>query len=517
MGCAGGSRRKRRGFELFQSSLIRASVLGGKIYPKFMKLEGHDVELAQAVIDTYSSMVGMRKGMLDEALSELEVGRDYKLVRGLSAMLDRRCQFSSTAKLDPVKTRAMVFAMASGRYLERDKVLAEAAQRLGVTVQDVEESLWSDLEENVVLADFQPLDATSLVKQYNLSLAQTLLLRSTSLTFSVSDHWKEIFRAIKWLGLMYFSESRGQDMIVEVMGPLSLTKLTDRYGSSMAKLFEQIVRCKSWSVSADVVSSNKQRMYKLELSSERHGSLVYAEPWDENPFDSEVERRFYDDFISVNSGWEIVREPGPVKVGSHVFIPDFGLSRYGHTVYLEIVGFWTPSYLKAKQEKLREARDLDMIIAVDEDLGPVVPKGDRVITFKRRVPVDEVVRYLKARERELLQATVREASLRVRPWGDVVDLDELAEKNELPREVLMELIGKDGIAGYRVLGEEVVREGFIKQVEAELGDLDGRPYLEVQALLEKKGIRSCDAFLGALGYRVVWRSLDPGDARIKRA
>ncbi|WP_449462805.1 DUF790 family protein [Tardisphaera miroshnichenkoae] len=497
--------------------MVRASVLGGKIYPKFMRLEGHDVELAQAIIDTYSSMVGMRKGMLDQALRELEVGGDYKLVRGLSAMLDRRCQFSSTAKLDPVKTRAMVFAMASGRYLERDKVLAEAAKRLGVTVQELEESLWSDLEENVILVDFKPIDATSLVKQYNLSLVQTLLLRSASMTFSVSDHWKEIFRAIKWLGLMYLSESQGQSMSVQVMGPLSLTKLTDRYGSSIAKLFEQIVRCKSWNVSADVVSSNKQRMYKLELSSEKHGKLMYAEAWNENPFDSEVERRFYEDFVSVNTGWEIVREPAPVKVGSHVFIPDFGLSKYGHTVYLEIVGFWTPSYLKAKQEKLREARDVDMIIAVDEELGPVLPSGDRVIKFKRRVPVDEVVRYLKARERELFQATVRDASVKVKPWDDVVRLEELAEKNGLPREVLMELITKDGISGYRVLGDEVVREGFIKQVEAELGDLDGKPYLEVEAFLNKKGIKSCDAFLRALGYKVVWRSLDPGDARIRRA
>ncbi|MDP7976431.1 MAG: DUF790 family protein [TACK group archaeon] len=507
---------RRRGFELFQSSLVRASVLGGKIYPKFMKLEGHDVEVAQAIIDTYSSMVGMRKGMLDEALRELEAGRDYKLIRGLSALLDRRCRFSSTATLDPVKTRAMVFAMASGRYLERDTVMAEAAQRLGVTVQELEESLWSDLEENVVLIDFQQIDAVSLVKQYNLSLAQTLLLRSASMTFSVSDHWKEIFRAIKWLGLMYFAESRGQTMSVEVMGPLSLTKLTDRYGSSMAKLFEQIARCNSWNVSADVVSPNKQRMYKLELSSERHGSLLYSEAWSENPFDSEAERRFYEDFVSVNTGWEIVREPAPVKVGSHVFIPDFGLSKYGHTVYLEVVGFWTPSYLKAKQEKLREARDLDMIIAVDEELGPVVLSGDHVIKFKNRVPVDEVVRYLKARERGLLQATVKEASLRVRPWGDVVKLDELAERNGLPAEVLMEVITKDGIAGYRVLGEEIVREEFIKQLEGELGDLDGRPYLEVEAFLDKKGIKSCDAFLRALGYKVVWRSLDPGDARVLR-
>jgi len=502
---------------LFQSSLIRASAIGGKIYPKFMRVDGSDSELAQAMIDTYLSMVGMRKGMLNGALKELEVGRDYKLVRGLSALLERRCRFTSTGKLDPIQTRALVFTLASGRYLEREKVLREAAARLAVSVQDVEESLWSDLEENMVLEEFDPIDPRSLIRDYNLSLVQTLLLRSASMTFSVSDHWKEIFRTVKQLGLMYIAEAEGDDMVVKVMGPLSLTKLTDRYGSSIAKLFEQIVKCSRWRVSADIVSQTKQRIYKLDLTSEKHGHLMSRGQWDENPFDSEVERKFYDDFKSVNSGWDIVREPGPVKVGTHVFIPDFALKKFNHTIYMEIVGFWTPSYIKAKQEKLRDAKGMDMIIAVDEELGPIVPESDRVITFKRTVPVERVVRYLKEREKELLRETVMSARIKVKPWETVVALDEFAEKNGLKRDVLMEVVNRDGLEGYRVIGDEVISEEYLKNLKGELGDLDGKPYIEVEAVLKKKGLRSYDALLRELGYRVVWKSLDPADAIVKKA
>ena len=76
---------------MFQTSLLRVRVAKGKIFPLFVRPEGQDLELAQALIDTYSMMVGMKKGTLDSALKEIEEGRDYKLVRGLSVLIERSC------------------------------------------------------------------------------------------------------------------------------------------------------------------------------------------------------------------------------------------------------------------------------------------------------------------------------------------------------------------------------------------------------------------------------------------
>jgi predicted nuclease of restriction endonuclease-like RecB superfamily len=58
-----------------------------------------------------------------------------------------------------------------------------------------------------------------------------------------------------------------------------------------------------------------------------------------------------------------------------VFLPDFALRHPdGRTIYVEIVGFWHPDYLKRKLKKVRRAGLLNLILAVSERLK--VGKGD---------------------------------------------------------------------------------------------------------------------------------------------
>ncbi len=69
------------------------------------------------------------------------------------------------------------------------------------------------------------------------------------------------------------------------------------------------------------------------------------------PYDSDVEEDFYRRFSKAGSGWKILREPDPVLAGNSIMIPDFAFELNGEKVYFEIVGYWTPSYLKKKVEK----------------------------------------------------------------------------------------------------------------------------------------------------------------------
>jgi predicted nuclease of restriction endonuclease-like RecB superfamily len=66
-------------------------------------------------------------------------------------------------------------------------------------------------------------------------------------------------------------------------------------------------------------------------------------------FDSSIEQSFAEAFqalenSSATEGWRLEREPEPLLLDTSIFIPDFALTRGNRRIYVEILGFWTPSY-----------------------------------------------------------------------------------------------------------------------------------------------------------------------------
>ena len=87
-------------------------------------------------------------------------------------------------------------------------------------------------------------------------------------------------------------------------------------------------------------------------------------------FDSSIEHFFAGTFASLESssavdGWSLVREPEPLLLESSIFIPDFALTRNARRIYMEILGFWTPSYRERKVQKLQQLQDRgDIALAI---------------------------------------------------------------------------------------------------------------------------------------------------------
>jgi predicted nuclease of restriction endonuclease-like RecB superfamily len=98
-------------------------------------------------------------------------------------------------------------------------------------------------------------------------------------------------------------------------------------------------------------------------------------------FDSSIEQSFSEAFMALaNSqaadGWQLEREPEPLLLNSSIgetttqsiFIPDFALTRGTRRIYVEILGFWTPSYRErkiARLQQLKERNDLVLAIPVE--------------------------------------------------------------------------------------------------------------------------------------------------------
>ena len=484
--------------------LLRVRTRNGAIFPLFCTKE-EDVELAKKIIQEFEQTWKNKekKAVLEDRISAIEesdAGSDYKLVRGLYALLERRCTFksrdsnsdndgetSSTSTItivDPPRIRKAVFEESSKRgfaltELERMEIADSVASRLHLSSHDVVlKTMWSDLDDNLILDYFDAIDPEALVGWYNLSLMQTLLFNCTKLDFYISGglNWKRVLRTVKRLGLMYYLQQPQQQqenrIICSLEGPLSLFKLTDRYGTLLAKLLPSIIFSSDkkresssngdggeWHLDAWIVrkTMDGRKIYEFKISKNEIPELM-TDPYssfppssitqkevagssslynDYNIFDSAVEEKFAKRFEQAETGWRLTREPDPLVLSNGgAFIPDFMFEKYDKKIYLEIVGFWTKEYLERKLQKLadifisadsRKKRNNNnnyktdlLFIALNEDFAcskssfsSIVPKEQLIFYKNDTVPVKPILDYLKSIDREMIERKVNDPNLKI--------------------------------------------------------------------------------------------------------
>lgn len=497
--------------------LVKVRISRGKIKPAFMTAE--EEVLAVEVIETFRSCIGMKRGELEERLELLEEIYDYRRVRGLATLLERRCIFASLAE-DVWRLRKEVFSDAErmgGVYDEdkRRKVLEAVAKHEGLTPEELENMLWADLDEEKELVHFDAPSSDELIKEYNLSLLQSILLRGLELEFYLERGWRDVLWAAKRLGLMYEAYLRDEGPVIRVQGPASLLRLTERYGSSLAKLLPYIIRHRGWRIRARVVwrVQGVKKYTELELDHDKARPFLPQYPVEPERFDSEVEERFYREFLSLKSGWRISRESEVLIVDSGIYLPDFTLEKGGLKVYLEIMGFWTEEYLRRKLEKLRRLKGARFILAVQEDLAcsEIKEVGHRVVVFKDHVRAEDVFKLLNEIEEEDLPKIVSsllEKGIKVN--GDVVELSRIHSSTRAIKEVLK----RKPVEGYRLIGEQLVSENLLRLVDEELSKVER--YYDAVRIISSHGIKDAASLLLELGYEVVWKSLDGSDAMIRK-
>jgi len=407
--------------------LLRVRTRNGAIFPLFCTKE-EDIELAKKIIHEFEQAWKNKekKAALEDRISTIEqsdAGSDYKLVRGLHALLERRCTFKSSDSngdigtnntvinpiIAPPRIRKAVFEESSKRgfaltELERREIADSVASKFHLPSYDfVLKTMWTDLDDNLILEHFDTIGPEALVGWYNLSLMQTLLFNCTKLDFYISGglNWKRVLRTVKRLGLMYHLQQPQQHqqqenrIICSLEGPLSLFKLTDRYGTLLAKLLPSIIfpsdksrergsysdgggGSGEWHLDAWIVrkTMDGRKIFEFKISNNEVPQLL-ADPYlsfthgfsnekeevakppslnyDNNSFDSAVEEKFAKRFEQAETGWRLMREPDPLVLSNGgAFIPDFVFEKYDRKIYLEIVGFWTKEYLERKLQKLAD-------------------------------------------------------------------------------------------------------------------------------------------------------------------
>jgi uncharacterized protein len=588
--------------------LLRVRTRNGAIFPLFCTKE-EDVELAKKIIQEFEQTWKNKekKAVLEDRISAIEesdAGSDYKLVRGLYALLERRCTFksrdsssdndgetSSTSTItivDPPRIRKAVFEESSKRgfaltELERMEIADSVASRLHLSSHDVVlKTMWSDLDDNLILDYFDAIDPEALVGWYNLSLMQTLLFNCTKLDFYISGglNWKRVLRTVKRLGLMYYLQQPQQQqenrIICSLEGPLSLFKLTDRYGTLLAKLLPSIIFSSDkkressggdeWHLDAWIVrkTMDGRKIYEFKISKNEIPELM-TDPYssfppssitqkevagssslynDYNIFDSAVEEKFAKRFEQAETGWRLTREPDPLVLSNGgAFIPDFMFEKYDKRVYLEIVGFWTKEYLERKLQKLadifisaysRKKRNNNnnyktdlLFIALNEDFAcskssfsSIVPKEQLIFYKNDTVPVKPILDYLKSIDREMIERKVNDPNLKIELDRDddnnnaVISINEVAQKYCIPAEVARRISLRDNKEKYIEAGMYLIPKSKVLKLESLLAGTSR--FIDACSILSKEGIpESCHAeLIVKLGYDVSWQSIDASTAII---
>ncbi len=384
--------------------LLRFRTEGDVVTPIYLTITGGRKYLAAAdrLIGIYRSCLGKTVGELEQTLEEVFGGaQDYKVYRGLAKVMNNYIVSVPASEANAEGLRMTVFsAAASQRPLVRTADLlfhktasdaaAEIANRLGMTKEVLLGSLYADLKENHLVKELDlSVTASQLIERYNCALAQAMLYRATRMIIDVHDGYRTLFKHIKLARLMHTITPRDGGYRVEIDGPMSLFSNVERYGISMAKVLPAVLKCSEWRLAAKVNVGGGDKLFRVLP---RTGLKSHYR--DEPEFHSSPEEAFYNRFRrNSKSKWTIEREGSVLDLKDTVMIPDFKFThKDGRTAHLEIVGFWTPDYLRRKMDKLSRVAQPNVVVALPESLNCSNEDfAGRVIRYKQRLLVNQVL------------------------------------------------------------------------------------------------------------------------------
>lgn len=233
-----------------------------------------------------------------------------------------------------------------------------------------------------------------------------------------------------------------------------------------------------------------------------------ARPYQVAPsiFDSSIEQSFAGAFRSLanshgTDGWRLEREPEPLLLGATpgetastlqgIFIPDFALTRGNRRIYVEILGFWTPSYRERKVAKLRHLKGRsDLLLAIPVEARPAyasIAPDFPIVEYHGQLSVAELLHVLRTHyddlAERLAQVDVDGVRKRIEREGLLLEqtcyeLLHCYRRSELAR-AAERIVNEDcaftpGIGLYQVNWLERLRSSFVEWIEDSLREEGGR-------------------------------------------
>ena len=368
---------------MLTSDLVRGRIRKGTLHLPYLNPQDADlIGLAGTLIGIFERHGGLTRQELDEELRDfLGVGTSFLVHRSFAKLLYDRCKFETTASVDPVALRQQVFAAAALGYraddrvgFEREALLANVGECLGLSAPEVDRTLYADLKTAEVLTDFKSCSPGWLLQRYNVALAQAALLRATGLNIRIegqaSARYREVFRKLKFFQLLHTIQMENPGLYhIHIDGPVSLFKSSQRYGLQMAQFLPTLLHCDTWELTATVLWGIERReaIFKLSPSTGLQPIGHIAGQW----VPEEV-AWLEEQFRKLKTEWEIEMDADILPLeGQGVLAPDYRFVHRptGMIVYMEIFGFWRRGSVQTRLDLLRRYGPPNLIVGLSRDMG----------------------------------------------------------------------------------------------------------------------------------------------------
>jgi predicted nuclease of restriction endonuclease-like RecB superfamily len=202
-------------------------------------------------------------------------------------------------------------------------------------------------------------------------------------------------RAIKFHGLIHRVErkERGWHRIT-LDGPLSLFRLSTKYGVKMANFLPALLLGDCWRLEAEVGWEPRQPPSLFRLTAEEGLKSHYR---DRGTWISDEEKAFRSKVAEGKEGWRVLEEPRMITLtNGEVLVPDLVLKHEdGREAMVDIVWFWKKGSLERKIESLKHGAPPNLIFAVsdrlktDEEQIQELPVS--VLRFKGVLPTRKIL------------------------------------------------------------------------------------------------------------------------------
>ncbi|MDX2037950.1 MAG: DUF790 family protein [Isosphaeraceae bacterium] len=346
---------------MLSGTLVRVKQVKGRVVPLYLPVDQTEwLEVAESLLMIFREGVGRTRLELEEEIDEL-VGEGLATLahRGLAKVLEDRAEFEVVSDADPETIRRAVFdasaetrrsARAAGHRapFRRDQVLSAVAERLAITTEQVEASLFADLKEENRLLRFEELDATKLIERYNVELARAVLLRATAIEIEIRreppDRIRRLLRRLKFHRLLHRIVRAEEGVCsIHVDGPMSLFSATNKYGLQMALFLPALLQCSEFRLKAELRWGPKREPRTFQLDSSDRLVSHYDDPGSYVPAEIVA---FVERLRQVAPDWEPSESTALVDLGGEAtWVPDYRFVHKpsGIDVYVEILGFWKRS------------------------------------------------------------------------------------------------------------------------------------------------------------------------------
>jgi uncharacterized protein len=368
-------------------------------------LGAHDYSWLGVVLAEFLRFEGRRWRELEHRLREpFDIPLDPRKLQGAIQVLRRLFGSTTDGRLHAVRARKELFELSAEQAWPRSAILAEAAGRLRVSPETLEEGLFGDVrEERRVKPPARLPTPSELALRVNSRFAQAVVRGASEVEVEAHENIRSLVRHARLRGLLCTlavaagnGNGNGNDSArtrtrLSISGPFALFRHTLVYGRALAELVPLLARAPRFSLSARCLVQGEMLRFVVES-----GDPLFPS---ENlrAFDSRVEERFAREMARLAPDWDVLREPEAVPALGTLIFPDFLLRHRldpRRRFLVEIVGFWTHEYVSRKLEALRAARIENLILVIDEARRcseEDIPLDARVVRYRKKVDASKLL------------------------------------------------------------------------------------------------------------------------------